>query len=107
MRFDFACFALCAIDIEDDLEFDIHEISAHLLSFHTSESDAVAEMLRVTEALRVKHQQRYSRWSRNVPDFVQPQYQVVPIQQMRFEDLSDAQKMIEQAAVLQQKGAGV
>jgi hypothetical protein len=32
---------------------------------------------------------------------------LVPLQQMRFDDLSDAQNMIEQAAVLQQKGVGV
>jgi hypothetical protein len=32
---------------------------------------------------------------------------LVPIQSMRFDDLSDAQEMIESAAVLQQKGVGV
>jgi hypothetical protein len=31
----------------------------------------------------------------------------VPIQQMRFDSMDDAQTMIEQAAVLQQKGVGV
>jgi len=40
-------------------------------------------------------------------EFKERQYQLVPIQNMRFDDLSDAQTMIEQAAVLQQKGVGI
>jgi hypothetical protein len=46
-------------------------------------------------------------WPWRAPEFKEPIYQLVPIQSMRFDDLSDAQTMIEQAAVLQQKGVGV
>jgi hypothetical protein len=111
MRFDFACFALCAMTIEVDEDIDLDEISAELLSFHASVLDAMKEQTHVTELQRAAHKLSYSgpgwlpRW--RAPDFKEPQYQVVPIQQMRFDDLSDAQDMIEQAAVLQQKGVGV
>jgi hypothetical protein len=111
MRFNFSCFALCAMTIEVDEDIDLDEVSAELLSFHTSVLDAMKEQTHVTELQRAAHKLSYSgpgwlpRW--RVPDFKEPQYQVVPIQQMRFDNLSDAQGMIEQAAVLQQKGVGV
>ena len=103
MRFDFACFALCAITIDED------EIEAKLFSFHTSVRDAVAEHMHVTELQRAAHKLQYSgpKWPWRAPEFKEPQYQLVPIQQMRFDDLSDAQAMIEQAAVLQQRGVSV
>lgn len=109
MRFDFACFALCEMTIEEDLELDIHEISAELLSFHSSVRDAIAEQLHVTELRRAAHKLEYGgpNWPWRTPEFIEPKYQIVPIQQMRFDDLSDAQSMIESAAVLQQKGVGV
>jgi hypothetical protein len=112
MRFDFQCFALCEITVEDDSDLDLHEVDAKLLSFHASVLDAMKEQTHRTELLRTAHKLSYSgrpgwlpRW--RVPDFKEPQYQLVPIQQMRFDELSDAQTMIEQAAVLQQKGVGV
>lgn len=109
MRFDFACFALCAITVEDDSDLDLHEVDAALLSFHASVLDAMKEQTHRTELLRAAHKKRYSgpHWPWPEPDFEKTHYQVVPIQQMRFDDLSDAQTMIEQAAVLQQKGVGV
>ena len=109
MRFDFACFALCSIDIEDDVDLDLHEVEATVLSIHASVLDAMKEQAHHTELLRAAHKLRYSgpRWPWGMPDFGEPIYQVVPIQQMRFDHLSDAQDMIEQAAVLQQKGVGV
>lgn len=106
MRFDFACFALCVITVEDDLDT---EYIADLLSFHANVLDAMTEQTHRTDLLRTAHKLQHSgpHWPWAVPYFREPQYQVVPIQQMRFDDLSDAQGMIEQAAVLQQKGVGV
>jgi len=107
MRFDFACFALCEMTIEDDTDLDLHEVDATLLSFHASVRDAVAEQIHVTELQRAAYRLRFKCAAFFVPKFAEPQYQIVPIQQMRFDDLSDAQEMIEQAAVLQQKGVGI
>ena len=109
MRFDFQCFALCEITIEDDSDLDLHEVDATLLSFHVSVLDAMKEQTHRTELLRAAHKLQYSgpHWPWAAPQFKEPQYELVPIQQMRFDDLSDAQTMIEQAAVLQQKGVGV
>lgn len=109
MRFDFACFALCEIAVEDDTDLDLHEVDATLLSFHASVLDAMKEQTHRTELLRAAHKLRYSgpKWPWRTPEFKETPYQVVPIQQMCFGDLSDAQTMIEQAAVLQQKGVGI
>jgi hypothetical protein len=112
MRFDFACFALCAMTIEEDLETDLVEHSAEILSFHTTVLDAMTEQTHHTELLRTVHKLQYSGmvpspWSYQAPKFKEPQYQLVPIQQMRFNDLSSAQEMIESAAILQQEGVGV
>ena len=109
MRFDFACFALCAITIEDDSDLDLHEVDATLLGFHISVLDAMKEQTHITELQRAAHKLQYSgpKWPWRAPEFKEPQYQLVPIQQMRFDDLSDAQAMIEQAAVLQQRGVSV
>ena len=108
MRFDFACFALCEISIEDDLDQDLREVDATLLSFHATVLDAMKEQTHRTELLRVAHKLQYSgpKWPWP-PQFKEPIYQLVPIQSMRFDDLSDAQEIIETAAVLQQKGVGV
>ena len=109
MRFDFQFFALCEITVEDDSDLDLHEVDAKLLSFHTSVLDAMKEQTHHTELLRAAHKLRYSgpKWPWRAPEFKEPIYQLVPIQSMRFDNLSDAQTMIEQAAVLQQKGCGV
>ena len=109
MHFDFACFALCAIGVDDDPDLDLHEVEAMLLSFHASVLDAMKEQTHVTELKRAAHKTRFSgpKWPWAAPEFKEPKYQIVPIQQMRFDDLRDAQEMIEQAAVLQQKGVGV
>ena len=107
MRFDFACFALCAMTIEVDEDIDLDEVSAELLSFHTSVLDAMKEQTHRTELLRAADKLRRKGAGWFIPAFEDPLYQIVPIQQMRFDDLSDAQDMIEQAAVLQQKGVGV
>jgi hypothetical protein len=109
MRFDFQCFALCAIIVEDDLDPDLMEYSAELLSFHASVLDAMKEQTHRDELLRTAHKLQYSgpKWPWRAPEFKDPQYQLVPIQQMCFDSMDDAQEMIEQAAVLQQKGVGV
>ena len=109
MRFDFACFALCEMTIEDDSDLDLHEVDAKLLSFHASVLDAMKEQTHRDELLRAAHKLQYSgpKWPWRAPEFKEPIYQLVPIQSMRFDDLSDAQEMIESAAVLQQKGVGV
>ena len=109
MRFEFACYALCAITVEDDLDTDLVEYNAELLSFHLTVLDTMKEQTYRTELQRTAHKLSYSgpRWRRRAPGFKEPLYQVVPIQQMRFDDLSDAQAMIQQAAILQQKGVGV
>ncbi len=109
MRFEFSCFALCEMTIEDDLDTDLTEIGARVISFHATVLDAMTEQTQRTELLRVAHKTRFSgpRWPWHMPEFPEPKYQLVPINQMRFDDLSDAQAMIEQAAVLQQKGVGV
>ena len=109
MRFDFQCFALCAIIVEDDLDPDLMEYSAELLSFHASVLDAMKEQTHRDELLRAAHKLQYSgpKWPWRAPEFKEPQYQLVPIQQMRFDSMDDAQTMIESAAVLQQKGIGV
>jgi hypothetical protein len=107
MRFDFQCFALCEMTIEVDEDIDLDEASAQLLSFHTSVLDAMKEQTRHTELLRTADKSRRKGAGWFIPAFKAPFYQLVPLQQMRFDDLSDAQNMIEQAAVLQQKGVGV
>ena len=110
MRFDFACFALCEMDIEEDSDTDMVECSAELLSFHASVFDAMKEQTHRTELLRAADKLQNDsgpRWPWRPLAFKEPMYQLVPIQQMHFDDLEDAQKMIESAAVLQQKGVGV
>jgi hypothetical protein len=108
MRFDFQCFALCEITV-DDTDLDLREIDATLLSFHASVLDAMKEQRHRTELLRAAHKMSYSgpKWPWRTPEFKEPLYQLVPIQQMRFDSMDDAQDMIEQAAVLQQKGVGI
>jgi hypothetical protein len=95
--------------IEDDSDLDLHEVYATLLSFNASVLDAMKEQTHRTELLRTAHKLQYSgpKWPWRAPEFKEPLYQLVPIQQMRFDDFSDAQDMIEQAAILQQKGVGV
>ena len=109
MRFEFSCFALCEISVEDDLDLDLHEVDAMLLSFHASVLDAMKEQTHVTELQRAAHKLQYSgpKWPWRMPEFKEPQFQVVPIEQMRFKSLCDAEDMIEQAAVLQQRGVSV
>jgi hypothetical protein len=109
VRFDFVCFALCTVESETDPESDLDEITATLLSFHATVLDAMKEQTHRTELLRAAHKLSYSgpKWPWRAPEFKEPIYQLVPIQSMRFDDLSDAQEMIESAAVLQQKGVGV
>lgn len=109
MRFDFTCFALCAITVEDDLDADLPEYSAELISFHASVLDAMKEQTKHTEGLRAAHKTRFSgpKWPWRAPEFKEPIYQLVPIQSMRFDSMDAAQTMIEQAAVLQQRGVGV
>ena len=109
MRFDFVCFALCTVESETDPESDLDEITATLLSFHATVLDAMKEQTHRTELLRAAHKLSYSgpKWPWRAPEFKEPIYQLVPIQSMRFDDLSDALEMIESAAVLQQKGVGV
>ena len=109
MRFDFACFALCEVTVDDILDNDLIEYSAEILSFHATVLDAMKEQTHRTELLRAAHKLQYSgpRWPWRAPEFKEPQYQLVPIQQMRFDSMDDAQTMIESAAVLQQKGVGV
>jgi hypothetical protein len=109
MRFEFACFAICEMTIEDDLDLNLHEVDATLLSFHPTVLDAMKEQTHRTELLRAAHKARYSNpgWPWSTPEFKEPIYQVVPIQDMTFHGLSDAQEMIEAAAVLRQKGCGV
>lgn len=107
MRFNFACFALCAITVEDDLDTDLVEYSAELLSFHLNVRDAEAERIHVTDIKRRAHEAAYAKWPWSPkPEFKEPIYQIVPIQQMSFRWLSDAEEMIHQAAILQQKGVG-
>jgi uncharacterized protein YfkK (UPF0435 family) len=107
MRFDFQCFALCEITVDDDTDLDLSEIDAKLLSFHASVLDATKEQTHRTEILRGAHKLQYSgpKWPWRAPEFPEPIYQIVPIQRLRFDDLRDVQDMIKQAAVLQQKGA--
>jgi hypothetical protein len=109
MRFDFACFALCSISIDEDLEFDIHDVTATLLSFHTTPHDAFTEAGLITEIKRAAHKVSFGApiWNWHAPEFKEPIYQIVPIERMIFEDMQHAQEMIEQAAILQQKGVGV
>ena len=104
MHFGFACFALCAV-----AEGNERGILAEMLSFHLSVRDAIAEQMRVTELRRAAHNLRYSRpyWPWRIPQFREPQYQIVPIQRMRFGSMDHAQKMIEDAAVLQHRGVGI
>jgi hypothetical protein len=109
MRFDFQCFALCEITVEDDSDLDLHEVDAKLLSFHASVLDAMKEQTHRTELLRAAHKLSYSgpKWPWRAPEFKEPLFQIVPIQDMSFRWLSDAEEMIQAAAVLQQKGCGV
>jgi hypothetical protein len=107
MRFDFQCFALCEITVDDDTDLDLSEIEAKLLSFHASVLDATKEQTHRTEILRAADKLRRKGAGWFIPAFKEPQYQIVPIQRLRFDDLRDAQDMIEQAAVLQQKGVSV
>ena len=107
MYFNFACFALCEMTIEDDSDLDLHEVDAKLLSFHASVLDAMKEQTHRTELLRAADKLRRKGAGWFIPAFEDPLYQIVPIQQMRFDSMDDAQNMIEQAAVLQQKGVGV
>ncbi len=109
MRFNFSCFALCEMTVENDLDADQVEYSADLLGFHATVLDAMKEQTHRDELLRAAHKLQYSgpKWPWRAPEFKEPLYQLVPIQQMRFDSMDDAQTMIEQAAVLQQEGVGV
>jgi hypothetical protein len=107
MRFYFQCFALCEMTVDDDTDLDLREIDAKLLSFHASVLDAMKEQTHRTELLRAADKLRRKGAGWFIAVFEEPIYQLVPIQQMRFDDLSDAQTMIEQAAVLQQRGVSV
>ena len=108
MRFDFVCFALCTVESETDLESDLDEITATLLSFHATVLDAMKEQTHRTELLRTAHKLQYSgpKWPWRVPEFKEPLYEVVPISDLSFSELSDVQEMIENAATLRFKGVG-
>jgi hypothetical protein len=93
--------------VDDDTDLDLREIDAKLLSFHASVLDAMKEQTHRTELLRAADKLRRKGAGWFIPAFKAPLYQLVPIQSMRFDDLRDAQEMIESAAVLQQKGVGV
>jgi len=108
MKFHFTAYALCLIEVTEDLELDIHEVSAELLGFFASRLDA-EEHRDELEAVRLRDfnadrspQKIMWRWT-----FMPRQYVVVPISDMRFESLADADQMISEAAVLIFKGCGV
>ena len=71
MHFDFACFALCEMAIEEDSDTDMVEYRADLLSFHASVLDAMKEQTYHTELLRSAHKLRYSgpKWPWRAPEF--------------------------------------
>jgi len=58
MRFDFACFAICEMTIEDDLDLDLHEVDA------LTETPSTPEQIAARRAFVERH-------FANFPDFQQ------------------------------------
>ncbi len=109
MKFNFACYALCEMDIELDEELDINEVHAELLGLFDSEKAAQEAATSHTEHKKALWDKRCKalynllrEW-----DFKPPIFQIVPVENLEFgKDLYNAQSMIETAAELQQKGVG-
>jgi hypothetical protein len=107
MQFNFSACALCSISVDEDLELDYREVTAKLLGFFLN-SEAAQIFQDQVEAKRLADfnadrslAKSIFRWS-----FKRGKYIIVTIENMRFEDLSDAQAMIEKSATLKYEGIG-
>lgn len=101
MKFNFKAFALCEMTVYDD-----DDILAELCGVYLSEEDARLESECITKGKEVAHEkyERTYRWSRR--PFVAPLFQIVELDNMEFKWFSDAEEMIQAAAILQQRGCG-
>jgi hypothetical protein len=109
MKFNFACFALCEMSVDADEEERFESgITAALKGLWLTESDAQQEADILTGMAQNQHEDHYRRfrWQGYSP-FVPPVFQIVPLADLTFSYLDDAQNMIEKAAVLQQRGCGI
>jgi len=115
MRFFFECFALCKMSVSSDPETGPDEVTAKLLNFFTSREDAAVYVETYNRMALAQHEAQYTvgisgRWLAypwNDPGYVPALFQTVALKGFNFETLSDAETMIESAAVLQYSGVGL
>jgi len=108
MKFNFQCWALVRIDYPDDPE-DFFPV---IVGFWPTSQDADAGRDALEHDRMVEHDRREDEYKRKFSfkarlDYKPAVYVKVPLSQMRFDSLSDAENMIEQAAKLMFKGCGV
>ena len=105
MRFNFQCTALCTIKGDDA------DPAAKIVGFYASRNEAESgaaerehEQRRMHQASSASH--GASLCYRYYLDYEPARYVFVPLSGMTFRTLTEAQEMIETAAVLQWKGCG-
>ena len=108
VKFHFACYALCEMNIEHLEEGDDPIISAELCSFHLTVDDAQAEADAINKQHLEAHREHNRKYSyMRYREFEPSVFQIVPLNELQFRYLGDGEDMIEQAAILRQKGCGV
>lgn len=108
MRFNFQCWALVDIRFPDEEDSCLSKIrgfwpnrDAAELGLACIEADRYAD-----HAAKEKDHRRKFPWMASLP-YAPATYSFVPLSQMEFETLSDAEDMIIKAAWLIHKGCGV
>ena len=111
MKFNFTCWALCKIEEEEG-----YDPVASILGFWKSR-DECEEGQRQLDALaslkfyrdKEAYAKRFPFWSQfhQNDEYTPMNCVMVPLSQMEFASLDEAERMIESAAVLMVKGCGV
>jgi len=107
MRFNFACYAVCTVEIERDERGEIEEADAQLVGLWLSREDA-------EKAIGRRERARKESWERKNAEMIAlwgwtykpDRYEIVPVAELEFRSLDGAQVMIEDAASLQARGCG-
>lgn len=112
MKFNFECWALCSIDINTDEE---DAPTAKLLGFWSTRLAAEEGRDQIEMERLEAHAKSEAAYAKELPymarimarDFVPGRYICVPLSQMQFDLLQDAEEMICKAATLIHVGVGV
>ena len=116
MQFNFNCYALVELDIiEDDYEDGRGKRKnfegSTILGFYLTEDEAITARITREVLANVEHDVEHDDWRRK--NHMRPsertpgEYAIIPLREMKFKELDDADEMIQAAAKLTWSGVGV